>query len=68
MTGMRCDGCGHTRQYRRPVVVLRDGLAIVTTKGTPPRDEVGVRRFHERCYEAARKADPSLPPAARAGS
>jgi len=58
MSGMRCAGCGHIRQYFRPVVVVRDGLAI---EGTPPRDEVGVRRFHERCYEAARKADPSLP-------
>jgi hypothetical protein len=58
---MRCDGCGHVRQYFRPVVVVRDDLAVVKIEGTPPRDEIGVRRFHERCYEAARKADPSLP-------
>jgi hypothetical protein len=61
MSGMRCDGCGHIRQYFRPVVVVRDGLAVVTIEGTPPRDEIAVRRFHERCYDAARKADPSLP-------
>jgi hypothetical protein len=35
---------------------------MVTTEGTPPREEVGVRRFHQHCYEAARAADPSLPP------
>ncbi len=65
---MRCAGCGHLRQYFRPVVVVRDGLAIVATEGTPARDEVGVQRFHERCYEAARKADPSLPDIARSDS
>jgi hypothetical protein len=65
MSGMRCDGCGHTRRYLRPVVVVRDGLALVTVEKTPPRGEVGVRRFHERCYEAARDADPSLPPIPR---
>jgi len=62
---MRCAGCGHIRQYFRSVVVVRDGLAMVTIEKTPPRDEVGVRRFHERCYEVARKEDPSLPPIAR---
>lgn len=61
MSSMRCDGCGHTRQYLRPVVVVHDGLATLTIEGTPPRDQVGVRRFHERCYVTARKADPSLP-------
>jgi hypothetical protein len=62
---MRCAGCGHIRQYLRPVVVVRADLAIVTTEKTPPREEAGVRRFHEPCYETARTADPSLPPLAR---
>ncbi|MBS1886018.1 MAG: hypothetical protein JSU06_02420 [Actinobacteria bacterium] len=61
MSGMRCAGCGHVGQYFRPVVVVRDGLATVVTEGTPHRNEVGVRRSHERCYETAGKADPSLP-------
>ncbi len=61
MSGLCCDGCGHLRQYLRPVVVVRDGHATLATEGTPPRGEVGVRRFHEHCYEAARTADPSLP-------
>jgi hypothetical protein len=49
------------RLYFQPVVVVRDGLAQVESERTPPRGEVGVLRFHPRCYEAAQQADPSLP-------
>ena len=45
----------------RAFSTLCDGLAMVTTEGTPGREEFGVRRYHERCYEDARTADPSLP-------
>jgi hypothetical protein len=62
MPGMNCDGCGHLRLYFKPVVVVRDELARVESERTPPRGEVGVLRFHEPCYPAARAADPALPP------
>lgn len=66
---MRCNACGNLLRYKATVVALydADGALAATlvredTPGSGEADRLGAHaKFHQDCYDSARKADPVLP-------